>query len=135
MECKLLQEEEATGDVALLYDEIQTAFGMVPNFFKAQAAVDPAWARLNWERAQQIMFATGALDRKTKELIAMVVSMMNNCQYCHMAHKTSAMMAGATDAELTEVVKVMELFQSFTAIASSLEVPCDIMPAMAKKQA
>jgi AhpD family alkylhydroperoxidase len=105
MECKLLQEEEATGKARELYDEIKASFGMVPNFFKAQAA----------------------LDRKTKEIIAMVVSLLNHCQYCHLAHKTMARMCGAKEEELQEAVMVLELFQSFTAIADSLEVPCDVM--------
>jgi len=128
MECKLVQEEQATGKTRELYDEIQSSFGMVPNFFKAQAAVDPEWAISNWHRMKQIMLKESALDRKTKEIIAMVVSMMNNCQYCHLAHKTMAIMAGATQVELHDAIKVMELFQSFTAIADSLEVPCDVTP-------
>lgn len=133
MECKLLEEEEATGKTAELYDDIRAKFGMVPNFFKAQAAVDPDWALNNWSRVKQIMLNQGSLDRKTKEIIAMVVALMNNCQYCNLAHKTMALMAGATEEELYETMKVMELFQSFTSIASSLEVPCDITPVMAQK--
>lgn len=39
MECKLLEEEQATGKAAELYEDIRAAFGMVPNSFKAQAAV------------------------------------------------------------------------------------------------
>ncbi|MDT8336172.1 MAG: carboxymuconolactone decarboxylase family protein [Desulfurivibrionaceae bacterium] len=133
MECKLLQEEEATGKAAELYDDIRAGFGMVPNFFKAQAAIDPDWAFTNWSRVKRIMLKQGALDRKTKETIAMVVSLMNNCQYCHLAHKTMALMTGATEEELYETIQVMELFQSFTSIAASLEIPCDVTPAMAGK--
>ncbi|MGQ9484977.1 MAG: hypothetical protein ACUVSA_08350 [Desulfosoma sp.] len=40
MECKLLHEEDASGDARKLYDEISAVYGMVPNFFKAQAAID-----------------------------------------------------------------------------------------------
>ncbi|MFH7320597.1 carboxymuconolactone decarboxylase family protein [Desulfurivibrio sp. D14AmB] len=133
MECKMLEEEQATGKTAELYDEIRSKFGMVPNFFKAQAAVDPDWALNNWVRVKQIMLKQGALDRKTKELIAMVVAVMTNCQYCHLAHKTMAMMAGATEEELNETAMVMELFTSFSSIASSLEVPCDVTPVMVRK--
>ncbi|MFP3983001.1 MAG: carboxymuconolactone decarboxylase family protein [Desulfurivibrionaceae bacterium] len=133
MECKLLEVEETTGKTAELYDDIRANFGMVPNFFKAQAAVDPDWALNNWSRVKQIMIDQGSLDRKTKEIIAMVVSLMNNCQYCHLAHKTMALMTGATEEELYETMKVMELFQSFTSIANSLEIPCDVTPVMAQK--
>jgi len=132
MSCRLLNEEEATGKAKELYDDIKSSFGMVPNFFRAQAAVDPDWAALNWNRVKQIMLKQGKLDRKTKEIIAMVVSMVSNCQYCHLAHKTMALMSGATEEDLDEAVKVVELFRSFTAIADALQVPCDITPDMAR---
>lgn len=128
MECKLLEEEQATGMTKELYEEIKASFGMVPNFFKAQAAVDPDWAASNWKRVKNIMLAEGGLDRKTKEIIAMVVSLMSNCQYCHLAHKTMAGECGATEEELIEAIQIMELFQSFASIANALQVPCDITP-------
>ncbi|OCC14870.1 4-carboxymuconolactone decarboxylase domain/alkylhydroperoxidase AhpD family core domain protein [Dissulfuribacter thermophilus] len=122
----ILEEDKATGTAKELYDEIKESLGMVPNFFKAMAAVDPIWAKTNWERAKHIMLKEGALDRKTKEIIAFVVSLMNKCEYCHMAHKAMALMNGVTEDELQEAIMVMELFQSFNTIATSLQVPCDI---------
>ena len=130
---KLLSEKEATGKTKAIFDEIKSVFGMVPNFFQAQAAVDPDWLELNWNRQKQIMLADGSLDRKTKELIAMIVSMVSHCEYCALAHETMAMMVGASEAEINEAKQVMELFASFTAIADALRIPCDIMPEMAAK--
>lgn len=106
---------------------------MVPNFFKAQAAVNADWLELNWNREKAIMLSQGALDRKTKEIIALSVSMVNRCLYCSLAHETIAMMVGATEQEVNEAKMVVELFASFNAIADSLQVPCDITPAMLKK--
>ncbi len=100
---------------------------MVPNFFRAQA-VDPEWLSLNWEREKAIMLKQGQLERKTKELIAMTVSLVNNCNYCSLAHEAMALQCGATKAEILEAKKVIELFSSFNAIADSLRVPCDVMP-------
>ena len=130
MECRLLQEDEATGTARELYQEIEAAFGMVPNFFKAQAAVDAEWAMLNWRRVKHIMLSPGPLDRKTREIIAMVVSVVNGCQYCHLAHQTMALMAGASPEEIDQAMQVVELYQSFNAIADSLQIPCDITPAL-----
>ena len=123
-----LSEEDATGKVKEVYDEIRAAFGMVPNFFKAQAAVDPEWLALNWQREKLIMLAEGALDRKTKELLAMAISLVNGCEYCSLAHEGVALMTGASQEEVNEAKKVVELFASFNAIADSLQVPCDIRP-------
>ena len=128
----LLTEEAATGTAKEVYGEIKEAFGMIPNFFAAQGAVDEKWLELNWNREKQIMLSDGALDRKTKEIIAYVVSQMNSCEYCSLAHETMARMVGTTDQEMNEVKMVIELFSSFNAIADSLEVPCDITPSMAK---
>ena len=127
----LLSEEDATGKVKEVYDEIRAAFGMVPNFFKAQAAVDPEWLALNWQREKLIMLAEGALDRKTKELLAMAISLVNGCEYCSLAHEGVALMTGASQEEVNEAKKVVELFASFNAIADSLRVPCDIRPSAA----
>jgi len=124
----LLSEEDATGKAKQVYSEIQDAFGMVPNFFKAQAAVDPQWLEVNWNREKLIMLAEGALDRKTKEIIALVVSMVNQCEYCSLAHESMARMMGASTKEINEVKMVVELFSSFNSIADSLKIPCDILP-------
>ncbi|MGB3096864.1 MAG: carboxymuconolactone decarboxylase family protein [Candidatus Deferrimicrobiaceae bacterium] len=125
---KLLSEEDAVGKVKEIYQEIKAAFGMVPNLFKAQAAVDPEWLELNWNREKTIMLEKRALDRKTKELIAMTVSLVNGCEYCSLAHEVMAHMVGATTQEIVEAKEVVELFSSFNAIADSLRVPCDITP-------
>lgn len=125
---KLLSEEDATGKVKEIYQEIKTAFGVVPNLFKAQAAVDPKWLELNWNREKTIMLEMRSLDRKTKELIAMTVSLVNGCEYCSLAHEAMAQMVGATPQEIIETKEVVELFSSFSAIADSLRIPCDIVP-------
>lgn len=118
----------ATSDRDAILAEIEATFGMVPNFFRMMGEADPGWLALNWERTKAIMLADTALDRKTKELIALAVSLVNRCDYCSLAHETMARMAGATDEELTDLKKVVELFCSFNAIADSLKVPCDIFP-------
>lgn len=130
----LISDEEATGKVKDIFDEIKTNMGMVPNFFRAQAGEDPEWLALNWTRWKVIMGQERSLDRKTKELVAMAVSIVNSCQYCSLAHEAMALMVGASEAEITETKEVIELFASFTKIADSLQIPCDVTPAMVKEQ-
>lgn len=132
---KQRSEDEATGKARIILEEIKNRFGMVPNFFEAQAAMDPDWLELNWNREKKIMLADGALDRKTRELIALAVSLVNRCQYCSLAHETMALMSGASQQHINETKQVVELFASFNAIADSLRVPCDVNPEMAKPQA
>lgn len=125
---RLLEEGEATGTAALVYADIRKTFGMVPNFFKAQGAVDPRWLELNWHRVKHVMLSPGGLDRKTRELIALAVSEVNRCEYCTRAHEAMATMAGATAEEVNQAKQIVELFCSFNAIADSLRVPGDEPP-------
>ncbi|MBI2849455.1 MAG: carboxymuconolactone decarboxylase family protein [Chloroflexi bacterium] len=129
----LLTDSEATGKAKEVFQEINAMMGMVPNFFRAQAAADPEWLELNWTRWKSIMGRQRQLDRKTKEIVALAVSLTNNCQYCSLAHETMALMVGATETEITEVKEVIELFESFNSIANTLQIPCDITPAMVKR--
>lgn len=111
-----------------ILNEIEATFGMVPNFFKAQAEIDPELLELNWNREKRIMLSEGALDRKTKELLAVAVSMANHCEYCTLTHESMATMVGATEQEIIEAKQVIELLISFNSIASSLRIPYDILP-------
>ena len=125
---RLLSEEEANDKVAEVYADIREEFGKVPNFFKAQAAVDADWLEVNWQREKVIMLSSGGLDRKTRELIAYAVSEVNRNEYCTLAHEGMAREAGATDQEIDQTRQIIELFCSFNAIAETLRVPIDIGP-------
>ena len=127
---KLVSEDEAQGKVTEVYAEIKQEFGTVPNFFKAQAAVDADWLEVNWQREKVIMLSSGGLDRKTRELIAYAVSEVNRNEYCTLAHEGMAREAGATDQEIGQTRQIIELFCSFSAIAETLSVPIDIGPEM-----
>jgi len=50
--------------------------------------------------------AEGALSAKTKELIALAVSVTRECDGCIVAHARGAARRGATDAEVAETVGV-----------------------------
>ena len=61
-------------------------------------------------------------------VIAMTVSLVKGCEYCSLAHEAMAQLVGATTQEIIEAKEVVELFSSFSAIADSLRIPCDIVP-------
>ncbi|BDR59359.1 carboxymuconolactone decarboxylase family protein [Xylocopilactobacillus apicola] len=54
----------------------------------------------------QLMLAPGALDRKTKELIAVGIAVSVRCEGCIRGHVKNSLESGATFEELSEVVKV-----------------------------
>ncbi|MAD80885.1 MAG: alkylhydroperoxidase [Planctomycetaceae bacterium] len=122
---KLVSDAQAKGRVKEIFDDIGRTFGVVPNFFRALAASDLDSLAVNWSRWQAVMGQPGPLDRKTKELLAVAVSSANNSKYCTSAHEAMARMVGATDEQLAETHRVIELFVAFNRIADELEVPCD----------
>jgi alkylhydroperoxidase/carboxymuconolactone decarboxylase family protein YurZ len=79
---RLIGEDEATGKVKALYEEIKSQHGIdfVPNLYKAMAA-NPDYLEANWRRVKAIMANEGKLDRLTKEIIAVAVSAVNACGY------------------------------------------------------
>ena len=79
---KLIPEEEATGKVKTLYEEIKTRLGIdfVPNLYRAMAA-NPDYLEANWRKDQAVMGQSQRLDPLTKEIIAVAVSAVNACHY------------------------------------------------------
>lgn len=64
----------------------------------------------------QAVFADGALDKKTKELLAVAVALTTQCQYCLAIHTENARTAGASDAELAEVTYVAAALRAGAAV-------------------
>lgn len=121
-------EEEATGVVREVYEEILAARGLakVPNFWRA-IAHNPAYLRAEWDKLKTVM-GEGAIDRRTKEMIAVAVSATNNCDYCLSSHTEALRVLGVTDAELVELLAVVDFFNGSNAMASGLKV--DYEPAV-----
>ena len=76
---KLVQEQEATGIVKEIYEDIKATMGwsFVPETFQV-VAHNPEHLQSYWNHYKQAM-SPGKLDLKTKKLIAFLVSAMNNC--------------------------------------------------------
>ena len=76
---KLITENEASGMVKEIYEDIKATMGwsFVPETFQMIAHY-PSHLDSYWANYKQTMTA-GRLDLKTKKLIAYQVSVMNNC--------------------------------------------------------
>ena len=55
---------------------------------------------------EQATYTDGALPRKAKELIAVGISVVSNCESCMEWHITQAVRCGATQQEVLEAVEV-----------------------------
>jgi hypothetical protein len=67
---KMIAEEEATGKVKDIYEDIKSQLGIdfVPNLYKVMAP-KPDYLKANWNKVKTVMVQPGKLDRLTKETI------------------------------------------------------------------
>jgi AhpD family alkylhydroperoxidase len=65
------------------------------------------------------VFAAGALDEKTKQLIAVAVAHVTQCPYCIRGHTKAARRKGASEAELMEAIWVAAEMRAGGAYAHS----------------
>lgn len=59
-----------------------------------------------WQHFSKTVFKAGALDEKTKQLIAVAVAHVTQCPYCIRGHTPAALRKGATEEEIMEAIWV-----------------------------
>lgn len=75
----------------------------------------PGADRAFWDFKREV-FEDGALDRKTKELIAVAVSCALRCRHCTRSHIEAALDAGASKKEVAETLAVLWVIGSGTEV-------------------
>lgn len=70
-----------------------------------------------WKNFSQTAFKGGALDEKTKQLIAVAVAHVTQCPYCIRGHVPQALKKGATKEEIMEAIWVAAEMRSGAAFA------------------
>lgn len=65
------------------------------------------------------VFAEGALDVRTKQLIAVAVAHVTQCPYCIRGHTADALKAGASEAQIMEAIWVAAEMRAGGAYAHS----------------
>jgi AhpD family alkylhydroperoxidase len=79
----------------------------------------PAIERAFHEFSRQV-FESGALDAKTKQLIAVAVAHVTQCPYCIRGHTKAARRKGAAEQEIMEAIWVAAEMRAGGAFAHSL---------------
>lgn len=78
-----------------------------PSKERAKAMADLTPANIDaWRNFSRTVFKAGALDEKTKQLIAVAVAHVTQCPYCIRAHTPQAMRKGASREEIMEAIWV-----------------------------
>ena len=96
----------------------------IGNFWK-YLAFDPSLLKEVWSDVKNLMTKETLIDKKSKEMIYMAVSITNNCSYCTHSHTASAKKLGMTDEEHAEFLKIVALAAKTNQLVNGLKVPVD----------
>lgn len=77
----IIKEEKATGELKKTYNKIKKKRGKIANIMKIHS-LNPDAMEIHMDLYLTLMFGSSGLSRKTRELIAVVVSVINRCDYC-----------------------------------------------------
>lgn len=79
-------------------------------------SLDPT-AMHAFEAFDRAAMAPGAIPRRYKELIALAVALTTQCPYSLEVHRTNALNAGVSEAEIAEVIFLAAAMRATAAIA------------------
>jgi len=109
-----IDEEDAEGALKKIYGRIAGKRGKVSNIMKVHS-LNPGAMRAHMDLYLSVMFKDSSLTREEGEMIAVVVSAANGCEYCTMHH------AEALNHYWRDEAKVMQLAEDHTEVELSKE--------------
>jgi uncharacterized peroxidase-related enzyme len=77
----MIEEDEASGKLKKLYEEIKQKRGKISNIMRIHS-LNPEAMKKHMDLYLIVMFQSSGLSREEREFIAVVVSVINNCEYC-----------------------------------------------------
>jgi len=90
--------EEVSPSNQAVFDHLKKNFGMVPNLFATLAHSETALTTY-----VALQSAKSSVSGKAREVVNLVVSQVNECEYCLAAHTMVGKMSGFTDAQILEI--------------------------------
>ena len=78
---QIIEETDSTGKLKEIYDDIENKRGKISNIIKIHS-LNPDAMKKHMELYLSIMFGSSTLTREDRELIGVVVSSLNCCEYC-----------------------------------------------------
>jgi len=90
--------EEVSATNQVIFDNLKKSLGMVPNLFATFAHSETALATY-----MAFQSARSSVSGKAREVVYLVVSQVNECEYCLAAHTMLGKMNGFTDEQIREI--------------------------------
>ncbi len=127
---RVIDEDEAEGKLFTVYDNIQRTRGRLSNVLRIQS-LDPKGLEAHLGLYMAHIYRPGGLGRLERELIAVVVSVANGCDYC-VTHHSEALAKYAKDDAL---VKQVSADYTQAKLDSRLHALCDFAVGLTKQPA
>jgi uncharacterized peroxidase-related enzyme len=118
----LIEPEDATGDLKVLYDTIAEKRGKVANVLKGHS-LNPAALKEHLDLYDAVLFGASPLHRSDREAIAVVVSAANECGYC-VRHHAEALQAYWRDEARTQ--QLADDYAALDDLEDQLRTACDV---------
>jgi uncharacterized peroxidase-related enzyme len=99
-----IDEIDASGDLKIIYEEIIQKRGKLSNIMKVQS-LHPEVMQKHMDLYLSIMFGPSELSREDRELIAVTVSVMNNCSYCINHHAEALRSFWKDEEKISDLIK------------------------------
>ena len=109
---KQIDENAADGKLNDIYDEIRDSRGKISNIMKIHS-LDPDTMKYHLDIYLSIMFSKSTLSREERELIAIVVSALNNCTYCINHHAEALNAYWKDDSKINMLIQRFLLVKTF----------------------
>lgn len=124
---RLIEENEASAEVKVIYDEIKQHFGLdfVPNAFKA-GAHDPESLKALWEGLKQDEEYWG---KEVSYLIGLAVDVTNQCSYWIDFDTAMLKQLGYDDAKIERLIKAISSASFYNKYVDGLRLESDVTPA------
>ena len=121
----LVEREAAPPEVQAVFDDACVFYETErpPTVLRAMAN-DPGFVRDLWP-AVRATFEPGALDRLTKEILALAASVTAKSDYGVDLHLREVRRLGLPEAGVLEALQVTQMFNGFTKIADTLRLSPD----------
>ena len=105
-----LAEHSAQGRTKEIFTEIRTKLGVseVPLFYRMIAHI-PLYLETTWRRFRFALLEDGALNVRTKWMVALAVSASNNNRPMILESTNRLKELGATDTQLAELMAVVDV--------------------------
>ena len=100
----IIEEDEATGEVAALYEQIKREWGMptIRNFMKGLAA-SPA-VLTTWWAGKRTFYEQTTLPESLITMILYSIAIQSECEYCSAVHELSCRTLGIDEATLHTLI-------------------------------